>query len=77
MRIRRNFFLDRDKLGYIHSTKGQRSTSDRLNELLKRAILQERYDKLEAEAAVFFAILISSAIRETKTFQKADLETLL
>jgi len=77
MRIRMNLFLHRDKLEYIHGTKGELSASDRLNALLKRAILQERYEKLEAEAAAFFSVPIPSAIRETQAFQKAALDTLL
>ena len=54
---------------------GHRSASERVNELLKRAILEEQYDRLEAEAAAFFTEDRSSR-DETRAFQKAALRTL-
>jgi len=44
------------------------------HELLRRAMLQEQYDRLEAEAAAFFSD--SKADRnEAKAFQKASLRS--
>jgi hypothetical protein len=41
---------------YVDETEGQRSATDHLNELLRRAVLQEQYDRLEAEATEFFVV---------------------
>jgi hypothetical protein len=59
---------------YVDATKGNRSASERLNQLLKRAILEEQYDRLEAEAARFFAESRTSRA-ETRAFQKAALRS--
>jgi hypothetical protein len=58
----------------VDSTKGNHSASERVNELLKRAILEDQYDRLEAEAAAFFAGARTSR-RETQAFQKAASRT--
>jgi hypothetical protein len=50
---------------YVDTTKGER-----VNELLKRAMLAERYGKLEAEAAAFFSRPQDDR-SETKPFQDA------
>jgi hypothetical protein len=74
MRISKSFTLEPDVSSYVDETKGKRSASDRVNELLRLAMLQEQYDRLEAEAAEFFAD--SHADRtEIKVFQKASLRT--
>jgi len=36
---------------YVEATKGGLSAGKRVNELLKRAIIQEQYEQLEREAA--------------------------
>ena len=74
MRLPKSFMVDPEINEYVDSTKGDRSASERVNELLKRAILEEQYDRLEAEAAAFFAEARSSR-RETQAFQKAALRT--
>jgi hypothetical protein len=51
----KSFTLDREGNGYLTRTRGERSASERINQLLKRAMLQEQYDKLESEAEAFFA----------------------
>jgi hypothetical protein len=74
MRLPKSFMVEPEINEYVDATKGDRSASERVNELLKRAILEEQYDRLEAEAATFFAESRSSRA-ETKAFQKAALRT--
>jgi hypothetical protein len=74
MRISKSFTIEPEISSYVDDTKGKRSASDRVNELLRRAMLQEQYDRLEAEAAEFFA----NAEKDrggSKEFQKASLRT--
>lgn len=74
MRLAKTFTIEPDINDYVDETKGERSASERVNELLRRAMLQEQYDRLEAEAAAFFAD--SGAARtETQAMQKASLRT--
>ena len=60
---------------YVEATKGASSASKRVNELLKRAIIQEQFDQLEKEAAEFFATE-SGDRSETKSLQCAARRTL-
>jgi hypothetical protein len=74
MRVSKSFTIEPDISSYVDATKGERSASDRVNELLRLAMLQEQYDRLEAEAAEFF----SDAPKDragTKAFRKASLRT--
>jgi hypothetical protein len=74
MRISKSFTLDADVSRYVDETKGERSASERVNELLRRAMLQEQYDRLEAEAAEFFADAYPDRT-ESQALQKASLRT--
>ncbi|MGC1417852.1 MAG: hypothetical protein WA817_21370 [Candidatus Acidiferrum sp.] len=74
MRLAKSFTIEPDINDYVDETKGDRSASDRINELLRRAILQEQYDRLEAEAAAFF-VGAKADRSETKALQKAALRT--
>jgi len=74
MRISKSFTIEPDISSYVDETKGQRSASDRVNELLRLAMLQEQYDRLEAEAAEFFSGTPKDRAG-TKAFQKASLRT--
>ncbi len=74
MRLAKSFTIEPDINEYVDETKGDRSASERVNELLRRAMIQEQYDTLEAEAAEFFSD--SKADRAvTRAFQKASLRT--
>ena len=75
MRISKSFTIEPDISNYVDETKGQQSASDRVNELLRLAMVQEQYQRLEAEAAEFFAD-VQTDRSETKDFQKASLRTL-
>jgi hypothetical protein len=74
MRISKSFTIDPAISNYVDETKGERSASDRVNHLLRRAMIQEQYERLEAEAAEFFAGARSDRA-ETRVFQKASLRT--
>jgi len=74
MRIAKSFTLDPEVSNYVDETKGEQSASDRVNDLLRRAMIQEQYERLEAEAAKFFASANSDRA-ETRGFQQASLRT--
>jgi len=74
MRIAKSFTIEPDLSTYVAETKGPRSASERVNELLRRAMLQEQYEQLAAEAAEFFAEA-QTGRAETKDFQRASLRT--
>ena len=73
-RISKSYMIDTDVEDYVSSTRGDASASERVNDLLHRAIASERREQLEREAAEFF-----SADKEhrsgTKAFQEASLRT--
>ena len=60
---------------YVEATKAGLSASKRVNELLKRAIIQEQYEQLEREAAQFFAAEPGDR-SETKSLQRAARRTM-
>ena len=74
MRAPKSYSIERELAEYISITKGDGSASDRVNELLRHAILDEQYQKLEAEAAAFFEERQTGRIG-TKALQKAALWT--
>ena len=55
MRVSINLYVDKSLLAEIAATKGDRSTSERVNQLLARALKLERQDALEREAALFYS----------------------
>ena len=75
MRISKSFTIDPDVSSYVDETKGEQSASDRVNDLLRRAIVHEQYERLEAEAAEFFSFANANRT-EAREFQKASLRTL-
>lgn len=76
MRIAKSFTIDPDVDNYVATTKGEQSASERVNELLRRAMLQEMYDHLENEAESFFAADHKGERAETRAFQTAAMRTL-
>lgn len=76
MRKSVSFSIERPVLSYIEKTTRNRSKSERVNELLRRAIQLERYERLEEEAAEFFAGCSKAERAEARAFQKASVETL-
>lgn len=75
-RMARSFTLEREVSEYVTRTKGEHSASERVNQLLKRAMQQERYAKLEAEAQEFFASVKDSERKETRAFQSASIRSI-
>ncbi len=75
MRQAKTFTISDEILADIASTKGTGSTSERVNELLKRALELERSERLEQEAAEFFANDVDD-VRERAAYRKASKETL-
>jgi hypothetical protein len=69
----KSYTIDPEIGEYVASTKGERSASERVNSLLRRAIIQERDEKLEAEAAAFFASARGRRRKGTSDFQEAAL----
>jgi len=75
MRTTKSYTIESEIIEYIDGTKGDRSVSERVNELLKRAILEERCKLLEAKAQSFFANASTAGRAETLAFQNAALQT--
>ena len=74
MRIPKTLTVEQSVLADVERTKGERSTSERVNELLKRALELERLDELEREAALFYSG--AKDRQEERAFQKASLRSL-
>ena len=75
-RIAKSFTLEPEVTDYVARTKGPHSASERVNQLLKRAMLQERYDRLEADAEAFFASMRDAERKETRAFQAASIQSI-
>jgi hypothetical protein len=76
MRMAKSFTIEPDINTYVDTTKGDRSASERVNELLKRAIVQECYEKLEADANEFYSTETAEERAETKAFQSASIRSM-
>jgi hypothetical protein len=74
MRIPKTLTVEESLLAEVERTKGEGSTSERVNELLARALKLERQDELEREAALFYSG--SQDRREERSFQKASLRSI-
>ncbi len=72
----RSFTIDRSILDYLQRTRSGRSRSERVNELLGRAIVQEQYEALEREAAEFFGAAGRSERAESRAFARATRRSL-
>ena len=75
-RISKSFTVEERIVSYVQSTRGNRSNSERVNELLRKAIVQEQYERLEQEAADFFSSVSNKERTEAKAFQKASMRSL-
>ncbi|MGH9776913.1 MAG: hypothetical protein ACRD5I_00730 [Candidatus Acidiferrales bacterium] len=76
MRQTASFTLDQDLLDYLSRTRRGRSRSQRVNELLRRAVELEQQARLEAEAAAFFKTVHRSERAETRAFQRTARKSL-
>ena len=68
----KSFTIDISILDYLQRTRSRRSRSERVNQLLRRAILAERYEALEREAAEFFVAPEETERSEAKAFAAAS-----
>lgn len=71
-RLSTSFTIDGSILDYVQRTRSGSSRSERVNELLRRAILHEQHEALEREAAGFFANVGDRERTESKAFQAAS-----
>jgi hypothetical protein len=71
-RSSKSFTVDHSILEYLQRTRSSRSRSERVNELLRRAILEEQYEALAQEAAEFFAAAGRTERAESRVFAKAS-----
>ncbi len=76
MRSSKSFTIDRSILEYLQRTRSHRSRSERVNELLHRAILQEQYEALEKEAAEFYTSAGKKDRAEVRAFSRASQRSL-
>jgi len=75
MRISKSFTIDPQISEYVAETKGEQSASERVNDLLRRAIQEEKYERLGKEAEAFFQVTATKERKETRAFQKAAIRT--
>jgi hypothetical protein len=66
-----SFTVDRAILDYLQRTRSGRSRSERINESLRRGILEEQYEALEKDAAKFFDSAGMAERAESKVFAAA------
>lgn len=72
MRVTKSYSIDRSIDAFLRKTsRGRRSVSDRVNELLHRAIEMEEERGLEIEAERFYGSVPAEERAETKAFQAA------
>jgi hypothetical protein len=76
MRTAKSFTIEADINEYVRSTKGEQSASERVNEMLRRAMLQEQEERLEQEAASFFSDPRNADRTGARAFQRASMRTL-
>lgn len=66
--------VEESLLAEVERTKGGSSTSERVNQLLARALELERQDALQREAALFYSC--AEDRQEERSFQKASLRSI-
>ena len=74
MRIPKTLTLEESVLADVERTKGERSMSEHVNQLLKRALDLEREVALEREAARFYSD--TGDRQEESSFQKASVRSI-
>lgn len=74
-KMAKSFTIEPEINEYVKATKGAHSASERVNELLRRAMLAEKYERLESEAQAFFAVAGEKERTGTRAFQAAAMRT--
>ena len=72
MRRVKSFTVSEDVLAELEATRGERSTSERVNQLLRLALALEHREQLEQEAAAFFYKENQVATRERSAYGNAS-----
>jgi len=75
-RTTRSFSIDPDVHAYVVRTRGTASASERVNQMLQKAIERESDEQLETEAARFFSAPRGKSRKEERAFQKATKRSL-
>lgn len=75
-RIPLSITLDRDVVEQIRKTRGRSSVSERVNGLLRGALLAERYRKIQREAERFYATETAADREESEAIQRLAMKTL-
>jgi len=75
-RSSRSFTIDQSILDYVQRTRSHRSRSERVNELLRRAIAQEQAEALDKEAGEFYTAPGEKDRSESRAFAAASRRTL-
>jgi Arc/MetJ family transcription regulator len=68
--------VSEDLIAEVQRTKGPHSVSERFNQLLRRAVVVERYALLEQEAQNFYGSLPAADRDDRPAFQRATLRSL-
>jgi len=72
----KSYTIEPEVNDYISETKGNLSASQRVNELLTKAIELEQRAALALEAQMFFAMVPPSERGEEKAFRKASIRAI-
>ena len=75
MRKAKTFTVEESLLTLVERSKGDRSTSERVNELLKLALEVEQRNELEHEAALFYSAVKQEDRREERAFERASVRS--
>ncbi len=76
LRTTKSYSLDPDILDFIGRTQGELSASERVNQLLRQAIVADEYRALEREAAEFFSHISAEERREAAAYEAATIRAL-
>jgi len=76
IRTVKSYSIEPDIDQYVKSTKGKQSASERVNELLRRAVEEEQQEALAREASAFFSKARNRRRTGARAFQKASMRTL-
>ena len=75
-KLAKSFTIDREVEKYVAETKGNRSASERVNELLISAMKLERYERFGAEAEAFFRTVGERERKSAHGFQSASIRSI-
>jgi len=76
IRTVKSYSIEPDIDQYVRSTKGKQSASERVNQLLRRAVEEEQQEALAREASAFFSKARNRRRTGARAFQKASMRTL-